>query len=623
MEQSKWMPLDYYAHLEACTKAARAITGNPKMQVVLDEHTKQPRTDGTVIEHYKPHYGMSQDEWVKWYGILYHEIGHSDPSCLEDFTVLKEKHIEYGSFEGKVLNIISDYCQEKNKFDSYVGRKRFLGGLRANMYKEAASAKTFGASRNKYPCPLAEKLQSCLETMFVWDLERREHWMKSCMGYCEPLKNNLNEQSTQWLYKMLTGDYGEVLDTKCDVDTHGSSAAIEKYILAQRIMDEVFELSEDEKKTLCEQSSSISTPFSEHDASSTESSSSSEQGTTEKAEDQESTSDKQAIKYKVEIDYDSVMMHSHDDSDYKINRGYGEMTINYDASKTYGTYYPYALSEIAEIDFWSNTLRGVKNDINHKKVLTGSMQGSHYKYVFDTTSGSKLSKKLQRLFKIHAKSIYIYGQKKGKLHAKNLYRTALNIQGYSDRIFKKRIASNIQDTAVCVLLDCSGSMSGEKFEHGGTALLLLSELLQSIQIQHELLGFTDWDHCIHYVFKPFGVKADIKKTRKYLQRASTGMSMNADGDSILWAINRLKSRPELLKIMIVLSDGQPAGGKGGDIDKFTRDVVKDVERDRSVDIYGIGIMDRNVHRIYKQCRSILQSSELEDALLDVIQSKIL
>ena len=188
---------------------------------------------------------------------------------------------------------------------------------------------------------------------------------------------------------------------------------------------------------------------------------------------------------------------------------------------------------------------------------------------------------------------------------------------------KKKIVSDIHNTAVSVLLDCSGSMSGDKFEHGGTALLLLSELLQSIDIQHELLGFTDWSDCVHYIFKPFGKFADINRTRTYLKHASTGMSSNADGDSILWATNRLRNRPELLKILIVLSDGQPAGGKGGDIDQFTRDVVMDIERDPTINIYGIGIKDRNVHRIYKECRSIREAHELEDALLDVIRSKIL
>lgn len=624
MNNTKWMPLDYYAHLQACTKAARAITGNPVMQVELDPDVKVPHTDGVTIKHYQPHYGMSQEEWVSWYGVLYHEIGHSDPDCLADFDVMRQENIDTSTFEGLVFNLIADYCQERNNFDVYAGRRKFLSEHHAYAIKSQVEG-NFGINRPECPNELSEKLRQALEVLIVWETRCREDWMHTCEGLSETGKKFLKDQSLEWLDTMISGDYGWVLDNDCNVEEHGSSASIEKYKLSQRIMDEVFKLNDDEKKATCTPKGHKSSGEPGETQKQDDTAPSKDDGESSPGEQDTQEMESPAIKYEVEIDYEELMKHTHDSD--AVNRGYGVIHINYDAEKTYEKYHPYAPHEIAELDFWSDVARGAASDRNkhrkYRKLINGELGGSSYKYRFQTSSGTKLSKKLQRLFKIKARSNYVYGQKKGKLHAKNLYRTALNIQGYSDRIFKKKIVSDIHNTAVSVLLDCSGSMSGDKFEHGGTALLLLSELLQSIDIQHELLGFTDWSDCVHYIFKPFGKFADINRTRTYLKHASTGMSSNADGDSILWATNRLRNRPELLKILIVLSDGQPAGGKGGDIDQFTRDVVMDIERDPTINIYGIGIKDRNVHRIYKECRSIREAHELEDALLDVIRSKIL
>ncbi len=217
----------------------------------------------------------------------------------------------------------------------------------------------------------------------------------------------------------------------------------------------------------------------------------------------------------------------------------------------------------------------------------------------------------------------MYGQKKGKLHNKNLYRVALNIHGHSERVFKKKVMSDVLDTAVTVLLDCSGSMAGERMRQGGKALMLLSELLYSARIDNELLGFTDIGDLVNFIFKPFGAPYDKTKISEGLTRATDMMSQNADGDSILWAVSRLIRRPERRKLLIVLSDGSPAGGQGGDIDKFTRDVVKDVESSGTIEICGIGILDRNVKRIYNDHYVIKDVKELEDALLNVIKRKVL
>jgi cobalamin biosynthesis protein CobT len=100
------------------------------------------------------------------------------------------------------------------------------------------------------------------------------------------------------------------------------------------------------------------------------------------------------------------------------------------------------------------------------------------------------------------------------------------------------------------------------------------------------------------------------------------MASNPDGDAIMWVFDRLMKRPEKRKLIIVCSDGAPSGGGRGDEYSYTRKVVKAIEQESPVDIVGIGIMDTNVARIYKENYTIDKASELERALLSVIENKL-
>ena len=101
------------------------------------------------------------------------------------------------------------------------------------------------------------------------------------------------------------------------------------------------------------------------------------------------------------------------------------------------------------------------------------------------------------------------------------------------------------------------------------------------------------------------------------------MSGNADGEAIVWCYDRLIQRREKKKVMVVLSDGSPCCGRYGDIYGYTQEVVRKIENDHIADIVGIGIEDRNVERIYKNSQVINNSDQLEEAILKLIESKML
>ncbi len=71
----------------------------------------------------------------------------------------------------------------------------------------------------------------------------------------------------------------------------------------------------------------------------------------------------------------------------------------------------------------------------------------------------------------------------------------------------------------------------------------------------------------------------------------------------------------------MFSDGQPTDGNGDPVYYLTK-VVKGIEQESPIDIVGIGIMDKNVRRFYKEHYIINQIGELEHALLATIERKL-
>lgn len=68
-----------------------------------------------------------------------------------------------------------------------------------------------------------------------------------------------------------------------------------------------------------------------------------------------------------------------------------------------------------------------------------------------------------------------------------------------------------------------------------------------------------------------------------------GIDQNLDGEAVLWNAKRLAVRPEKRRVMLVLSDGMPAGAsddrRGA---QYLKDTVKRVE-DAGIEVYGVGI----------------------------------
>lgn len=148
-------------------------------------------------------------------------------------------------------------------------------------------------------------------------------------------------------------------------------------------------------------------------------------------------------------------------------------------------------------------------------------------------------------------------------------------------IRNKLTQAELNDTAVTLLVDQSGSMRGQKMLYAAASLDVLQEFLLTLGITCEVLGFTTstWKGGLsrrrwRWRFKPRnpGRLNDILHIiyrHSSDRRASAGgwpyrimlrpdlPKENIDGEAIEWAASRLRKLPNTRKILVVLSDGAP------------------------------------------------------------------
>lgn len=247
---------------------------------------------------------------------------------------------------------------------------------------------------------------------------------------------------------------------------------------------------------------------------------------------------------------------------------------------------------------------------------------------FIDSESKPLSAKLRHKLQIRAQSRYEGNKKHGSVHSGSLHKliTAKGTRA-AERVFRKKIVSDTLDTVVTLLVDCSGSMSGHKFETACSAAAALSQALRPLHITHNVLGFTNdhsgKDNPVVWVFSDWGEHLTQKELVDRFGVASAVLYENTDGDGIAWAAAHLYPRKEHRKLLIVLSDGSPAGRRwAGSCAAYTRDVINKIQEQKVVEIYGIGICDHNVERYYKNHVVIKTPNELANSVLTIIDKAV-
>jgi len=200
------------------------------------------------------------------------------------------------------------------------------------------------------------------------------------------------------------------------------------------------------------------------------------------------------------------------------------------------------------------------------------------------------------------------------------------------------------DTIVSLLIDHSGSMRGQPILLAARAALVASDLLDSLGVKHEVLGFTTarwkggrsrekWlndrqprypgrlNDLLHVIYCSVGETLSARHCATMLRPDL--IKENIDGEAVEWAASRLRRREERRKYLIVLSDGAPVDDStllaNGDeyLIRHLRRVTGEIEQAGDIRLAAIGIA-HPVEQYYKDGITIGSPEELESTLLQLI-----
>lgn len=203
-------------------------------------------------------------------------------------------------------------------------------------------------------------------------------------------------------------------------------------------------------------------------------------------------------------------------------------------------------------------------------------------------------------------------QVRGSLSPRTLYRLCTDRRLLD--VFRIRSTVQGRSTAVCVVLDASGSMTSRKMDVARQAMCVLLQALADLRIATEAFTFTTGDRfslaeaCkltgqdhtqLQGRFSRFGnleiglIKRFEEPAKLALRRLPTirGSGLTPLGEAMQVGASRLGARPESRRILLVLTDGK-AGCECGDGSatehaKHLADLCCKAE----IELIGIGIQD--------------------------------
>ncbi|MFN3641412.1 MAG: cobaltochelatase subunit CobT [Gemmobacter sp.] len=255
---------------------------------------------------------------------------------------------------------------------------------------------------------------------------------------------------------------------------------------------------------------------------------------------------------------------------------------------------------------------------------------------------SRLANKLQRRLQAQQNRSWEFDLEEGTLDAGRLARVVANPT--TPLSFKMEKDTEFRDTVVTILLDNSGSMRGRPISIAAICADVLARTLERCQVKVEILGFTTrawkggqsreaWlaagrplvpgrlNDLRHIVYKAADAPWRRARPNLGLMMKEGLLKENIDGEALEWAHRRTVRRPEVRKILMVISDGAPVDDStlsvnpANYLEKHLRDVIAMVQRKKAVELIAIGI-GHDVTRYYDRAVTITDVDQLAGAMTE-------
>lgn len=527
-------------------------------------------TDGTTIYLPRPNSLFSDEDLLLWRYKAEHELGHEDAVNSNPHwkTVMEEKRKDKRYKDDGMLwwiaNLISDHVQERNRVGELIGRDEVLLQGR-QMFLKNMVFKAVAEKEGKLEPDDVKGMG-----LFLWDTRNRTAW------------NSFIEVPS---FDKAVVDLADMIASKSGVDMKKVTNEAEVFEAAVAIRKLFPEVPQNNNFQNAQPQDG--------------------EGEGKKGEGKAGKPGKDGKGKERKISAKAIPFAP------TGNHGTHIPTTGYSYDNKEGVYNPRHPTPLAK----------------SRRGYSRGRSGHHVSAVNSLMKRTNLPSKVRAYLMAMKREKWETGWRSGKLDTNRLSDV---LRGRED-LFRRKEPIRLVDSAVYLLVDSSGSMSGQPFESACASALMLAEALQGIKVSVEIAGFTEFgsqkDDLIHDTWLHFGQRFVKERVLDDMSKMSQALSNNADGENILYAYSRLKQQKETRKILIVLSDGQPAAtgpvGSTCDIGAYTKRVIRTIEKDKDVTIIGLGMSGYSPKQFYTNAFTVKHGEALEPVLLDIVKKGVL
>jgi cobaltochelatase CobT len=255
---------------------------------------------------------------------------------------------------------------------------------------------------------------------------------------------------------------------------------------------------------------------------------------------------------------------------------------------------------------------------------------------------SKLANRLQRRLMAKQNRTWEFDLEEGILDAARL--TQVVVDPMNPLAYKQEKETKFRDTVVTLLIDSSGSMRGRSITIAAMCADIMGRTLERCSVRVEILGFTTrawrggesreaWindnkptnpgrlNDLRHIVYKSADDSWSRSRRNLGLMMREELLKENIDGEALIWAHNRVVTRPEQRKVMMVISDGLPVDNStllvnpSNFLEQHLKYAISMIEDHSPVELVAIGI-GHDVTQHYNRAVTITDAEQLGGAMTD-------
>lgn len=270
-----------------------------------------------------------------------------------------------------------------------------------------------------------------------------------------------------------------------------------------------------------------------------------------------------------------------------------------------------------------------------RQLLDQQLQALHH-------ATSKLANRLQRRLMAKQNRSWDFDLEEGVLDAARLAQVV--VDPMNPLAYKQEKETNFRDTVVTLLIDSSGSMRGRSITIAAMCADIMGRTLERCSVRVEILGFTTrawrggesreaWinadkppnpgrlNDLRHIIYKAADDTWSRSRRNLGLMMREELLKENIDGEALIWAHNRIVTRSEQRKVLMVISDGLPVDNStllvnpSNFLEQHLKYAIDMIENQSPVELVAIGIGHDVTHH-YGRAVTITDAEQLGGAMTD-------